>query len=146
MDCDRNGPVLSILNGQNSRVKSRPAGINVLARRGALLRTQEKGANLTSTFKRPLSLYAVVLDCRGPYLEQWSDDSGNLVQWTYTAHASLVLSVSMYAEPFAWVISPGCKTGQDKSQREDLPKEMCVHMGRMSVAARSRLAKASSSA
>ena len=29
---------------------------------------------------------------------------------TYTAHAIFVRSVSMYAEPVAWLISPGCKT------------------------------------
>ena len=41
-----------------------------LTRIGALLRRQEKGANLTSTLSRPFSLYVVVLDCRGPYLYQ----------------------------------------------------------------------------
>lgn len=35
---------------------------------GALRRLQEKGANFTSTLSRPFSLYAVFLDCRGPYL------------------------------------------------------------------------------
>ena len=40
-----------------------------LTRMGALRFLQEKGANLTSTFSLPFSLYVVVLDCRGPYLE-----------------------------------------------------------------------------
>jgi hypothetical protein len=30
---------------------------------------------------------------------------------TDTAQAILVRSVSMYADPFAWLINPGCKTG-----------------------------------
>jgi hypothetical protein len=51
---------------RNKRVQTRKT--KQLTRIGALLRPHEKGVNLTSTFRRPFSLYVVLLDCRGPYL------------------------------------------------------------------------------
>jgi len=73
-----------------------------LTRMGALLRRQEKGANLTSTFSLPFSLYVVFLDCRGPYLQICQDQQRRTTKdGTNTAQAIFVRSVSIYAEPFA---------------------------------------------
>ena len=72
MNSNRNRSILRILSVSHeyvsllATVKRRE-----LTRIGALLRRHEKGVNLTSTLSRPFSLYAVVLDCRGPYLYQW---------------------------------------------------------------------------
>jgi hypothetical protein len=95
-----------------------------LTRIGARRRLQENGVNLTSTFNLPFSLYVVLFDCRGPYLSynlfssQVREKKGGLKdvqnESTYTAHAILVLSVSIYAEPFAWLMSPGSKSTRGK--------------------------------
>lgn len=92
-------PVREVSTNDNQRKMAERTRI------GTRRRVHEKGANFTSTFKRPFSLYAVLLDCRGPYLYQavFKDQSKKRTggELTHTAHAIFVLSVSMYADPFA---------------------------------------------
>lgn len=102
MDKYADRPVFCILNVRAPRKLLIIVIASLRTRKGARRRVHEKGANFTSTFSLPISLYGAFFICRGPYLGVFFSCIFFAVnQKAHTAHAIFVRSVSIYAEPFA---------------------------------------------